>query len=272
MAQKVLFSTSTSRRAFVGRVLDRYQEQIHGRVLIKPNLVSHEPYPTTTHPDLLDAVIIWLKNKGMEVLCGDGRAIDARRSKMRDTAIRRVCQAQQLELLDFYELPQQTYSTPRGWTVKMVTLPMEVDTIISLPVLKTHPPRRLRMTGALKNVVGYFSTLERLRLHVPIIKKDPFRTIAEANWLLREKSQLIIMDGVRTLLHANEVRHGGKLAELGYLMAGTCPVALDVFGFELLRRIEPQYRGKEPSYVRYISEAAAIGVGSPEPDPEEIRL
>jgi uncharacterized protein (DUF362 family) len=44
---------------FVARALDQFSEKITSAssIFIKPNLVSKEPYPTTTDPKLLDTVV-----------------------------------------------------------------------------------------------------------------------------------------------------------------------------------------------------------------------
>lgn len=276
MAEIVYWTRGDKRKEFAEKVLDIFKDQIGKRVLIKPNQVSYEPYPTTTHPQMLRAVIGELQKREAEILCGDGQAIDAFGKKMRNTDLKQIAKELKIEFLNFYRLEMQTFITAYNWKIKMIKLPFKVDTVISLPVLKSHPKGRLRMTGALKNVVGYFSAKERAQMHLPVISKDPWQTIAQANWLLKygknPPKQIIIMDGFQTLIKANELRHGGKLADLGYLMAGQNPVALDIFGFNLLKKVEPQYEDKEYTYVKYIPIAIDIGLGSPIFDAVEVKL
>ncbi len=63
--------------------------------------------------------------------------------------------------------------------------------------------------------------------------KDIDRGIAEINAVA--KPDLFIVDAVQTLIDAQELRHGGKLKDLGYMLGGTDPVSLDSFGFRLFR-------------------------------------
>jgi hypothetical protein len=51
-----------------------------------------------------------------------------------------------------------------------------------------------------------------------------------------ESCNLYIHDAVETLLVAEKVRHGGKNAFLGYMLAGTDAVAFDSTGFDPLQR------------------------------------
>lgn len=46
------------------------------RILIKPNIVSGEPYPTTTDPFVLDTVVSYLKKIGCDLIVADGPAPD----------------------------------------------------------------------------------------------------------------------------------------------------------------------------------------------------
>jgi uncharacterized protein (DUF362 family) len=57
---------------------------------------------------------------------------------------------------------------------------------------------------------------------------------------------------VKTLISAQEVRHGGKEKELGYMLAGTDPLALDFYGFELLQKVEPELEGKSAENIPYV--------------------
>jgi len=280
MKAKVYYAKNDNRKKFAEKFLGMHEDKLGRKILIKPNHVSYEGYPTTTHPDMLEATIKYLKGKGLEIICGDGHAIDIKNKNIKNTPTKQVCEKYGVGFINFYETPMQTYKAINGWRIKMASIPFEVDCVISLPVLKSHPAGRFRMTGALKNVIGYFSRKERVLLHLwrrfnlGKISKDPWMTIAAANWLLSKKDDspayLTIMDGIETLIHSNEIRHGGKHAELGYLMAGKDSVALDMFGFSKLKEIDPQFKNKKPDYIKYIQNSIDLGVGNPEYDSEEI--
>lgn len=268
------FKKGTERRQeFTRKILETYQDRIKGEVFIKPNMVSYEEYPTTTHPEILETVIQWLQDRGHEISCGDGHGFDVRHSKVRVTTITRLCAQYGIEFLNLYKAPMKRFMTPRGFKIKMSAIPFQADSIISLPNLKSHPHRNLRMTGALKMVVGYFSSFERVIMHLNLIK-NRWKMIAEANWLLMRQegapSHLTIMDAVRPLIHANEIRHGGSPVYGGSIFASDCPTVLDIHGFNYLKQFEPRYANKALDYLPYIEYAIDYGLGGPEYSLNEI--
>ncbi|MHA1265330.1 MAG: DUF362 domain-containing protein [Candidatus Helarchaeota archaeon] len=277
MPETIYFSQfdegAEKRREFTLNILEQYQNQLKGKVFIKPNMVSYEDYPTTTHPEILETVITWLQDRGCEVSCGDGHAVDVKTKNVQNTAIIQVCKQHGIEFLNLYKAPMKTFKSPRGFKIKMSTVPFSADSVISLPNLKSHRHWELRMTGALKIVVGYFPKWERMKMHMIIIK-NRWKMIAEANWFLMKTesapSHLTIMDSIQPLIHANELRHGGEPTYVGYLFASTSPAVLDLHGFEVLKQVEPRYANKTVAYVPYIHYAIEYGLGGPEYELKEV--
>ncbi len=259
------------RKEFTQKILELYKDQINGKVFIKPNMVSYEDYPTTTHPETLETVITWLQDHGHEIIIGDGHGVDVRSKKVKETTITRLCQKHNLEFLNLYNQPMKKFKSPRGFNIRMSVVPFEAESIISLPNLKSHP--RLRLTGALKMVVGYFSKFERIKMHM-IILKSRWKCIAEANWFLTKQegapNRLTIMDGIQPMIDANEARHGGKHVYGGQIFASNCPTVLDIHGFNYLKEYEPRYTGKTLDDVPYIKYAIEYGLGGPEYELKEI--
>jgi uncharacterized protein (DUF362 family) len=275
MTETIYFAKSEKRREFALKILELFKDQIKGKVFIKPNLVSYEEYPTTTHPETLETVIIWLQDHGHEVICGDGQAVDVSADSVQNSTMRRICEKHGIEFLNLHKQPMKTFKSPRGFKIKMSAVPFQAESIISLPNLKSHRHMELRMTGALKMVVGYFTKFERIKMHMMIIK-NRWKQIAEANWFLMKQegapSHLTIMDAVQPLITANELRHGGKPINAGYLFAGDCPTVLDIHGFNFLKQYEPRYADKTIDYVPYIKYALEYGLGGPEYELKEIKL
>ncbi len=245
---------------FVTKILEIYQEEISRvkTIFIKPNIVSYESYPTTTHPEVLNALLSKLGNK--KVVVGDGPAFDAGDSKkiIEEHPLKRVCDKFNVPLIDLNSSEMVKVRSGRGYGLKVSVIPFKFEYFISLPVLKVH--KVCGLTGALKNQFGLVSKWDRIKMHTKI--KDIHKGIAELNSVINP--DLLIMDAVETLLNAQEVRHGGKKAKLGYMLAGKDPVALDTIGLQLLSRIEPKLKGKKPEDIKYISYAAQIGVGDSE--------
>ena len=251
---KIYYSNKRDRKRFVKSVLDHYKEELNGRIFIKPNIVSHEPYPTTTNLNLLDAV---LKNlKDYEIGVGDASAVDLPDFNVKNSQIAEICDKHNIKLIDLYD-DMKKVKTGDGFEFKVAQVPLEYDSIISLPILKVHVANNIKITGALKNSFGYLSKGERIKYHGK--SKDINRAIAELNTIF--KPTITIMDGITSLIKANEVRHGGKKHDLGILLAGTDPVALDSYGLKLLRSFDRKLKDKEPEDIKQIKYALELGIG-----------
>ncbi|MHC1585657.1 MAG: DUF362 domain-containing protein, partial [Candidatus Syntropharchaeia archaeon] len=167
------------------------------KVLVKPNIVSFEPYPTTTHPEVLRTSLECLSDK--DVVVADGPAPDAGSSKkiLKNHPLKKVCDEFGIPLVNIYEEEMVKIKTVRGFELKLSKLPFQFDFILSLPVLKSH--KVTDITGALKNQFGFLSKKERILFHTKIGKrraKDIHRGIAELNTIVLP--DLFIVDAVYT--------------------------------------------------------------------------
>lgn len=250
----VIYTSQTSnRKDFVTKIMKIFKKQIDqaNTLFIKPNLVSSEPYPTTTHPQLLDTLLDQLSNK--KLIVGDGHAVDTGYTKniLANSPLNEICHNHGIELVNLYKKKMKRWTSPRGYTIKASSLPLECDYIISLPVLKAH--KQCGLSGALKNQFGYLSRLDRILMHAKI--KDIQKGIAEIN--AHYPTNLFIVDAVQTLIKAQECRHGGCPTTLGTMMSGTDPVSLDTFGKTLLHKIDPTLK----ETIKHINYAQEYGVG-----------
>ncbi|MFX0139193.1 MAG: hypothetical protein ACFFDN_36465, partial [Candidatus Hodarchaeota archaeon] len=65
MSSNLVYHAKTNvREKFVVEILKIFENKLKGKILIKPNQVSHEKYPTTTHIETLKSVIQFLENRG----------------------------------------------------------------------------------------------------------------------------------------------------------------------------------------------------------------
>ena len=256
----VYFSKNLDRDSFIERIFDIFSSSLQKakRVFVKPNIVSYEPYPTTTHPDVLGAVLKRLS--GCEVVVGDAPAVDAGRSSriLQKSPLNEVCERCSLKLVNLYSEKMKTLQSSRGYKVKVSTLPLRCDFVISLPVLKVHG--MVGLSGALKNQFGYLSRQDRLLMHCKI--KNINKGIAEINAAV--PTNLFIIDAVETMIKAQECRHGGCPAKLNTMIAGNDPVSLDLFGLQLLKGLEPKFEYKKDQALKYIEYASDYGLGRKE--------
>lgn len=257
---------TADRVSFTAEIMNKYRTLIDGakRIFVKPNIVSHELYPTTTHPEVLEAVLEALDGK--DVVVGDGPAgnILFTHRTLIAHPLHHVCEKRGVKIIDLHSTPSSNYKSPRGFSVRLSRTPFDFDLIISLPVLKRHLV--CTMTGALKNQFGVTTKVERIKLHFS--RKNIHKGVAEINAILRPG--LFILDAVEVLIKSNEVRLFGVRKSLGYMLAGTDPVALDARGLELLGSVDKKLRGKAPQDVRHLAFAAEYGVGAIDGPIEEI--
>jgi len=262
----IYFSKSCSREEFVNKITDIFQPQINKiqKIFIKPNIVSYEKYPTTTHPEVLDALLKRLSTH--EIIVGDAPAIDAGRSQkiIQKSPLKKICESHGIKLLNLYSEKMKTVRSPRGYSVKVSVLPLSCDYVISLPVLKVHG--MVGLSGALKNQFGYLSKQDRLLMHCKL--KNINKGIAEVNAAV--PTNLFIVDAVETMIGAQECRHGGCPATLNTMIGGTDPVGLDMFGIQLLSKLEPKLTEEKNQAQRYIEYASNIGLGNKNFETKEI--
>jgi uncharacterized protein (DUF362 family) len=262
----VYFSRNTDRDRFVDQILEIFAPSLKEakKVFVKPNIVSYEPYPTTTHPEVLEAVLKRLG--GHEIVVGDAAAIDAGRSGriLQKSPLNRVCARYDAKLVNLYSEKMKTIQSSRGYKIKSSVLPLNCDFVISLPVLKIHG--MVGLSGALKNQFGYLSRKDRLLMHCKVKNID--KGIAEVNAAI--PTNLFIMDAVETMIKAQECRHGGCPTKLNVMIAGTDPVSLDLFGLELLKKLEPEFENKKNQALKYIKYAVNYGVGIKDYNAKEV--
>jgi uncharacterized protein (DUF362 family) len=253
----VYFCESSDREHFVNEILEIFAAPLEKakKVFVKPNIVSYEPYPTTTHPDILEAVLKRLGN--YEVVVGDAPAIDAGRSNriLEKSPLNKVCRRYGVGLVNLYSEKMKTVQSPRGYNIKVSALPLACDFVISIPVLKVHGT--VGLSGALKNQFGYLSRQDRFLMHCKL--KSINKGIAEANAAV--PTNLFIVDAVETMIGAQECRHGGCPAKLNTMIAGNDPVSLDLFGLQLLKNLEPKFEYIKNQALKYIEYASEYGLG-----------
>jgi len=257
----IYLQETRDREKFVREVLNlEVDKQIQDfkKVLIKPNIVSDEPYPSTTHPVVLRACLDYFLANKKEVVVADGPAPDAGDSKsiLEHHQLKVICDALDVPLLDLIKSEMRKVQSG-DFTLELSSLPFQYDFILSLPVLKSHSI--CHFTGALKNQFGLLSKRERIKLHVG--GQDIHQAIAQLNRII--KPNFYIVDAVETLINTNEVRHGGKKRSLGFMLAGSDPVGLDTLGLRLLQQVEPRLKGKSPKDILYLKHAIDLGLGNP---------
>ena len=214
-------------------------------VFIKPALNSGNPYPATTSPEAIGAVVEILKDKGARrVIVGDMCGIEhvklspeglsgSSRSLMEASGMARAAEAAGAELhffeeagwAAFYEdLPAAGSNWKRG--LMMPNVLKEVDHIILMPRCSRHV--LAGSTLGLKAAVGYWRTDTRLEYHRDAATFQ--EKTAEGNTVntLMKKQRLVISAADKILTTYGPDKGLIVEPEMGLIMASESVVAHDM--------------------------------------------
>ncbi|HKL82007.1 MAG TPA: DUF362 domain-containing protein [Desulfobacter sp.] len=127
-------------------------------ILLKPNLVNASPFPVTTPPQLVEAVIKYLRKHSSARLiiaegCGD--SVMDTREVFASLGYNELSKNMDVELLDLNHAPLVRLENKGNKIFPEMFLPEIAfeSFIISLPVLKAHSLAVI--TGTLKNMMGF---------------------------------------------------------------------------------------------------------------------
>jgi uncharacterized protein (DUF362 family) len=211
------------------------------RVAIKPNFNSADPFPASTHPDTLGALVRHFQAGGAsEIIVADRSGMGNTRQVMERKGV--FVQARHLGfrpvVLD--ETPVEGWADERlagsHWSrgVLFPRLFQEADLLVQTCCLKTHRYGG-HFTLSLKNSVGMVAKYSPRdgynymgELHGSSHQR---RMIAEINQLYRPA--MIVMDGLEAFTDGGP--ESGTLVTPEVMVLGTDRVALDAVGVAILR-------------------------------------
>ena len=226
-------------------------------VLLKPNFNTADPFPASTDPEFLKAVVELVYDYGAKlVMVGDSSTMTLNTRKVMERL--GVFDLTRLEkpprICVFEESEWIKKEIPDGKYLKSASVPAfldKVDKLILLPCLKTHC--YARFTGALKLAVGFMKPSERIRLHFRHLQEK----IAELNKIINPS--LVIMDGRKCFI--NKGPSEGELQEPGLILASEDRISIDVEGIKIIQSYKGNsLAGINPEKLRQIEFAKEIGL------------
>ncbi|MFH1513546.1 MAG: DUF362 domain-containing protein [Bacillota bacterium] len=213
---------------------------------IKPNLVlaSVAANGATTHPEIAEGIIEYLRENGFHNLCMlEGAWVGARTKDAAD-----VCGYTDLSKktgVPFIDTQADTATSKDcgGMELKICDSALKLDYLINVPVMKGHCQTRL--TCALKNLKGLIPNSEKRRYHTMGLHK-PIGHLAAGL-----KSNFVLADAVCGDLDYEE---GGSPVQRDQIFGTYDPVLCDAYACAQL--------GYGLKDVPYIGIAEALGAGS----------
>ncbi len=219
------------------------------RVLLKPNLCSPVPPelgPSITHPEVVGAMIRYLKEEGAQrVLVGDEPVWGMRADFCyRQSGVAQVVAREGGELVMFDDAKRIERVVPGGRIYEKISLPAvvdKVDLIVNVPKMKTSV--MTLVTLCLKNLFGLIPYRDRKKFHRGIDLAYALVDMAKV-----VKPHLNVIDGIVAMEGMGA--HSGTPVDLGAVIASRNMVAADfvgtqVMGFDPLEPVTTQLALKD---------------------------
>lgn len=236
-------------------------------VFIKPNLNTADPFPASTHPDTLEAIIKLVKKMGpLSVTVGDRSGPADTEEVMKKLGIPGICARHSAGLMNLEELPKNRWQrmTPDGMHWRdgfLFAKPvMEAGCVITTCCLKTHGFGGV-FTMSLKLSIGAVHGDNMSELHTSF--RSMRKMIAEVNTAY--EPSLIIMDAMEVFTDKGPM--SGPRKHAGLMVAGADRVALDAVGIAILKDLGSNSAIMDtPIYEQeQISRAVELGLGASSP-------
>lgn len=224
------------------------------RIGLKPNLAVAKPAPSgaTTHPELVDGLLTYLKDRGFEnlVVLESSWIGESTSRAVRVSGILDVCKKHQVEFIDLQK-DSSTTCPAQGMDIRVCNEALKIDYLINMPVVKGHC--QTTITCALKNSKGLIPNSEKRRFHTLGLHKP----IAHLNTVIHQ--DFILADNICGDLDFEE---GGNPVTMNRILAFKDPVLCDSFAAEAM--------GHRPYDIEYIQMAERLGIGSSDVDSAKI--
>jgi uncharacterized protein (DUF362 family) len=236
-------------------------------VVLKPNFNTADPAPAATDPGHLAQLVQEIHERGARsILLGESSGPQGTAQVMERYGVHEMGRQLGFEVVDYDTIadsdwvrfgPEGTH-WPDGFAVPRHVVEAEYN--VATCCLKTHAFGGV-FTMALKLAVGLTPRAIRRPMHQ---SPDMRRMIAELN--LAYRPDLILVDGVTAFTDGGPTRGEEKRGDV--VIAGSDPVAMDVVGLSILKRL-----GSNPAIMEtpvfaqeQIARAVEIGLGVGSPD------
>lgn len=273
-----VYVLKTESRSRIGELLENFDLPLKDkRVVLKANYNSADPYPASTHPDTLSALVKHLKEKGAaKIVLAERSGMGNTRAVLEETGVFELSEKLGFEVIVLDEMKEDHWmrTPPEGTHWKEGFLFSraygEADAVIQTCYLKTHRFGG-HFTMSLKNSVGMVAKYGHdgynymRELHTSSYQRV---MIAEINTAY--EPEVILMDALQGFSKGGP--DTGDLITPGLLLASRDRVALDAVGVAILRlhgTTREVHKGRVFEQEQ-IARAAELGLGASEAEDIEI--
>jgi len=271
---KVSLVKTSDRKSGVKRVIELLGiNPLKGKdVLLKPNFNTADPFPGSTHNDILTHLILHLKNMGAKsITIGERSGPPDTASVLKEKGIYDLSKKLGVELINFEELPPEGWIRIRpekshwrdGFDVAKPVL--DSKCIVTTCCLKTHGYGGI-FTMSLKLSVGITHKRNMRELHTSFFSMR--KMVAEINQVYIPA--LILLDGIEAFVDGGPMKGIKKRPDI--MIAGTDRIAIDAVGLAILKDLgsNKNIMGKKIFEQEQIARAVELGLGIASPQEIEI--
>ena len=230
------------------------------RVLIKVNLNTGFPYPASTAPDMLKALLSFLHRLGItDLLVGDCSSRSALPTRGQAMAAGLPDAAAGIARMMYFDEGKWVRVPIKGCYLTNITVPgvvYDVDRIIALANMKSHS--QADFSFGLKLGVGFMHPRERAALHLGHLQEK----VVEIN--LAVQSDLTIVDGRTAFITGGP--NEGETAQANVIIGGLNPLAVDLEAYRCLYALRESHGclgsfRPDPSTMAQFSHALQLRLG-----------
>ena len=208
-------------------------------ILLKPNYNTADPFPGSSDPEFIKAVIDMLYEAGAgNVILGERTAFLHSRKVLEKAGIVKVAEEAGAEVVVFGKDGWHAMFDRKGWRrvkvpggqylrkVSLAKEALEIEKIVYVPLIKTH--HAAEFTGAIKLSMGSVKPFfDQITFHARHLQEK----LAELSLVV--KPDLIIMDARKVFITGGPAK--GELREPNLILASGNQVAIDVEGVKILQ-------------------------------------
>jgi len=235
-------------------------------ILLKPNYNTADPFPGSSDPEFIKAVIDMLYKAGAgKVIVGERTAFLHSRKVLEQAGIVKVAEESGAEVRVFGKDGWHAMFDRKGWRrvkilggqylrkVSLAKEATEIDKIVYVPLIKTH--HAAEFTGAIKLSMGFIKPFfDQITFHARNLQEK----LAELPLVV--KPDLIIMDVRKAFITGGPAK--GELREPNLILASGNQVAIDVEGVKILQSYPGNgLAGKNVWDLVQIKHAIELGLG-----------
>jgi uncharacterized protein (DUF362 family) len=245
-------------------------------ILLKPNYNTADPFPGSSDPNFIRAVIEMLYEAGAgKVIVGERTAFLHSRRVLEKAGIIEVAEQAGAKVAVFGRDGWRALLDIGGWRrvrvpggrfLHKVSLPkeaFETDKIVYVPLIKTH--HAAGFTGSIKLSMGLVKPFfDQMRFHSRNLQEK----LAELGLVV--KPDLIIMDARKVFITGGPAK--GELRMPNLILASGNQVAVDVEGVKILQSYPgSSLEGKNVWDLTQIKHAVELGLGPHNEEEYEVR-